>query len=72
MMKLTKIEFEQQFAVHNGLPVGFLHVWGLRAITCDCGAPDCPGWRMELVEKLEHGVTFATEDLVPYDQLHLN
>ncbi len=69
---MTQNEFEINFAVANALPVGLLHVWGLRSVPCDCGAPDCPGWRMELVERIDHGAVFITEGLVSYADTHLN
>jgi len=43
---VTKEEFETRFAVNNGLFPRQLHFMGLRAVPCDCGAPDCEGWQM--------------------------
>ena len=46
---MDKQEFEWDWAKRVGVnPVTSLEVWGLVAVRCRCGEPDCKGWRMEL------------------------
>lgn len=43
---LTAAEFEAGYAARSGVTVAELHRCGLYPERCDCGAPDCRGWKM--------------------------
>lgn len=59
--KMTKEEFEIKYAVDAGLLIPHLRILGLEAAPCDCGDPDCPGWRMVSIAKLmrSRGIFFV-------------
>lgn len=38
---------EREYAARSGMTLETLRDLGLRAVTCDCDAPNCRGWRIE-------------------------
>lgn len=66
---VTKEEFENKYAVVNGLFVQQLHFMGLEAIPCDCGAPECQGWQMVSTAEDRHSrrVVFLDDNLRNYE-----
>jgi len=43
---ITKGEFEKGYAARSEMTVAELLNLGLRATSCECGEPDCQGWKM--------------------------
>ena len=58
MAKLTKKEFEKQWARGACMEIGELEGFRLVAIPCDCGKSNCQGWFMQSksLVKAEEGV----------------
>jgi len=48
--RMTKDEFEKQYAEECRTTVEELHKSGLIAISCECELRSCPGWKMVDVE----------------------
>lgn len=43
---MTKEEFEREYSENTGMSPEKLKEIGLSAVACDCGKPQCRGWRM--------------------------
>ncbi len=49
---ITQQEFWEHYARGSGMSIEELQGLGATVIACDCGEPNCRGWRMDMSEAL--------------------
>jgi hypothetical protein len=52
----TQEEFLEHYSRGSGMSVEELQGLGAVAISCDCGEPNCRGWRMDMSEALSQEI----------------
>ena len=67
-MKLSRAEFEAQYAARSGTTPEALRALGMRSFPCRCEYEECQGWQMVSIENARDQVALGQMSQEDFDK----